>query len=81
MEKNKDRELIVRYDRDADALSFVLQSGREDRFEELAPGVSVEFDRRGNVLGFEILRASRYFKTALKPLSEKIRETAVSGAR
>jgi len=62
MAKNKNDNLIVRYDAGSDALSLVLKPGKESAFEEIAPGVSIEFDVRGKVLGFEILNASRRFK-------------------
>ena len=78
MAKNKKNNLIVRYDRAADALALVLCQGREERFEELVPGVVVEFDRNGRVLGFEILGASRHLKDTLKPLTERAREFALS---
>ncbi len=78
MAKNKRNNLIVKYDRAADALALVLREGIEERFEELAPGVVVEFDRSGKILGFEILGASRYLKDTLKPLTERARAFALS---
>jgi uncharacterized protein YuzE len=77
MEKNNRNNLIVHYDAASDALSLVLKRGKEDYFEELAPGVAVEFDSKGNILGFEILQASRYLKKALPPLSKKAKAVAV----
>ena len=77
MAKNKNDNLIVRYDRETDALSLVLKSGRENFFEEIAPGVNIEFDARRKVLGFEILNASRRFKPVFQTLRNHSRLSAV----
>jgi uncharacterized protein YuzE len=68
MAKNKNDNLIVRYDAGSDALSLVLKLGRESAFKEIAPGVNIEFDARGKVLGFEILNASKRLKPVFQPL-------------
>ncbi|MBI2100073.1 MAG: DUF2283 domain-containing protein [Candidatus Vogelbacteria bacterium] len=39
-----------------------MAGGVESSFEEIAPGVSVESNAKGKVLGFEILNASRRLK-------------------
>ena len=41
------------------------------RFTEVAPGVNVELDKKGNVLGVEILTASHTLKGFLKSLGKK----------
>lgn len=66
--------LIVKYDSAVDALSLVLNEGEEVHFEELAPGLGVEFDKQGQVIGFEILKASRYLKDTLPSLNKKAKE-------
>ena len=50
---------VARYDTDADVLYLVAGEGEIARSSEVAPGVSVEFGDGGNVVGVEILRASR----------------------
>jgi len=50
---------IARYDTEADVLYLVSGKGEIARSMEVAPGVSVEFDDGGNVIGVEILRASQ----------------------
>jgi len=70
MAANKQKKLKIYYDSEADALSMVVKDGAEDHFEELSPGISVEYDRRGNVLGFEILNASRHFRAAIPKMAE-----------
>lgn len=84
MAKNKNDNLIVHYDAESDALSLVLRSGQENAFEEIVPGVNVEFDGRRRVLGFEILNASRRLKPAFQPVKttvdrlDRLRVAAVS---
>ena len=70
MATNKQKKLKIYYDSEADALSMVVKDGAEDHFEELSPGISVEYDRRGNVLGFEILNASRHFRATIPKMAE-----------
>ncbi|MBI3665878.1 MAG: DUF2283 domain-containing protein [Acidobacteria bacterium] len=49
----------ARYDPEADVLYLPTQDGEIARSQELSPGVSVEFDDDGNLVGVEILRASK----------------------
>ena len=78
MAKNNPQNLIVKYDASADALLLVVKKGKEESFEEIAPGVSVEFDKKGNVLGFEILKASSHLKRSLPGLAKKAKEFALA---
>ena len=43
-------------------------SGTEEEFVEVAPGVHVELDSKGDVIGIEILKASKFFRPVAKPL-------------
>lgn len=54
----------VFYDKKIDALWIRMKAGTEVDSEEIAPGVSVEYDSRGNVIGVEVLHASRLFTDA-----------------
>ncbi len=56
MKKAKNK---VYYDKKSDVLWFVIKSGQEDQVKEVAPGVNVELDKNGNLLGIEILNASK----------------------
>lgn len=73
MAKDKKNNLIVKYDSAVDALSLVLKGGQEAAFEEMAPGVSVEFNDKNEVIGFEILNASRHFKKIFASSNKKTR--------
>ena len=52
-------EARVRYFAQSDILYLLVKEGREDRFVEVSEGVNVELDEQGQLLGIEILNASR----------------------
>ena len=62
--KTLDAEIAkkIRYSPDSDVLYFLFAEGKEDRFEEPIPGVHVEYDEAGNLIGVEILNASKLLK-------------------
>jgi len=69
--KRKKREPIVNYDPSTDVLYFVTHEGVEAEFREIIPGVNVELDEEGQVIGIEILEASRVLRNVLEPLYRK----------
>lgn len=58
----------VRYDSKSDTLYIVASRGTEEEFVEVAPGVNVELDAKGDVIGIEILKASKFLQPIAKPL-------------
>ena len=62
------REKLIHYDKENDVLYFGVQKGVEEEFSEIAPGVSVEMDKKGNVIGVEVLNASKILKPVLKQI-------------
>lgn len=58
---------MVHYDPHCDVLYFLVREGEEERFEEVAEGVSVELDQQGQLLGVEILNASRLLYATIGP--------------
>ena len=65
MKKNKP---LVNYDPKSDVVYIVARKGEEEEFIEIAPGINVELDDNGKVIGIEILNASNFFKPIVKPL-------------
>jgi uncharacterized protein YuzE len=63
---------IVNYDSKSDILYIVTKKGDEEEFIEIAPGVNVELDAEGQVIGIEILNASEFLKPIVKSLYEHI---------
>jgi uncharacterized protein YuzE len=60
------------YDYESDVLYIVAKKAVEEEFIEVAPGINVELDDRGQVIGIEILNASKCLKTVAKPLYKHI---------
>ena len=57
----------VHYDPQSDVLYFLIRDGEEERFVEVAEGVNVELDEEGQLLGVEILNASRFLRATIGP--------------
>ena len=68
--KNSNRS-IVNYDPSTDALYIVTREGQEEEFVEISPGVNVELDSEGRVIGIEILNASKALSSIIEPLYRK----------
>ena len=49
-----------RYDKESDSLYIYLKEGEEERFEEIVPGIHIEFYKNDEMIGIEILKASRF---------------------
>lgn len=62
MKKAKEK---VYYDKKTDVLWLMVKPGPEDKHQEIAPGISVELDKNGQLLGIEILNASKILGSKL----------------
>jgi len=60
----------IYYDKDTDVLWFYIKSGPEEEHKEIMPGVSLELGENGELLGIEILNASKVLGAELNPKSE-----------
>lgn len=49
----------IRFDKDADALHFLIDESQIVESEEVHPGVILDFDAEGRVVGVEFLEFSR----------------------
>jgi len=61
---------VVRYDNKIDALYIVAKKGLEEEFVEVAPGVNVELNEEGDVIGIEILNASKILRSVFRSVSK-----------
>ena len=48
----------VTYDQEADVLRIILNDEAIEESDEDKPGVIIDYDKRGNVVGLEVLDAS-----------------------
>ena len=62
----------INYDSQKDILYFAVREGVEEEFIEIAPGVNVELDQKGEVIGIEILNASQMLKPVAKSLVPRL---------
>lgn len=62
----------IYYDKKTDVLWLLIKSGPEETHQEVAPGVSVELGKKGELLGIEILNASRVLGSKLGLKSNQI---------
>ena len=67
----------IHYDKKNDNLYFFVADGELDKYREIAPGVGVEFDKKGKLLGIEILGASKILGATPK-INEKLLDQVAS---
>jgi len=60
----------VFYDDKQDVL-YLGREGDEEEAVELAPGVNVEIDKSGNVIGLEVFNAAKRFRHVIKPMGKR----------
>ena len=75
--KKSGKKQFVHYDAESDVLYFGVKRGAEEEFEEIAPGIMAELDKKGQVIGVEVLNASGVFR----PVAKSIESRAMSMAR
>ena len=62
----------VTYDEKEDIL-YLAKEGREQKVVELSPGVNIELDASGSLIGVELFNASTLFKDVIKSMEKKIK--------
>ena len=66
------QDFKVSYDNSEDIL-YLAKEGEEEEIIELAPGVNVELDSSGNLIGVEVFNASILFKDVIKLMGRRLR--------
>jgi uncharacterized protein YuzE len=64
----------VFYDEEQDLL-YLGTEGREEEAVELAPGVHVELDKSGGIIGLGVFNAASRFRHVIKPMEQRIEAT------
>ena len=65
------RDFKVIYDEKEDIL-YLAKEGKEEEAIEIAPGINMEIDGKGNLIGVEIFKASRMFKDVIRRMERKL---------
>lgn len=60
--ENASKKLGLKYDRESNSLYLVIKEGPEDNFIELAPNINLEYNKEGQIIGFEILHFTNFLK-------------------
>ncbi len=63
--------LKVHYDPEVDVL-YIARAGKEEEVVEVYPGLNLEKDASGELIGVEILQASKLLKEVIDPLRRKV---------
>ena len=66
------QDFKISYD-DSEDILYLAKEGEEEEIVELAPGVNVELDSSGNLIGVEVFNASLLFKDVIKLMGRKLR--------
>jgi len=72
MEEDLMEDFKVFYDDEEDIL-YLGKEGQEEEVIELSPGVNVELDGSGKLIGLELFNASTLFRDVVKPMENRIR--------
>jgi uncharacterized protein YuzE len=72
MEEDLMGKFKVFYDEKEDVL-YLAKEGQEEEVVEITPGVNVELDASGELIGVELFNASRLFKDVIRPMERKIK--------
>ncbi len=65
------KDFKVFYDEEEDIL-YLAKEGEEAEVVELSPGVNMELDNNGNLIGVEVFKASYMFKDVLRSMEKKL---------
>jgi len=65
-------DFAVHYDESEDIL-YLGKKGEENNVIELSPGVNIELDQSGSMIGIELFRASSLLKGVIESLGKKVK--------
>jgi uncharacterized protein YuzE len=51
--------MVIRYDKETDIVYIRLNEGNVSESDEEKPGIILDYDESGNILGIEVLNASK----------------------
>ena len=65
------RDFRIYYDEEEDVL-YLAREGKEEEVIEISPGVNVELDKSGQLMGVEIFHASHLFRDVIKVMEKRL---------
>ena len=71
MEETLMEDFKVFYDEKEDIL-YLAKEGQEEEIVELSPGINMELDINGNLIGVEVFKASSLFKDVIKLMEKRL---------
>jgi uncharacterized protein YuzE len=71
MEEDIMEEFKIFYDEEEDIL-YLGKEGVEEEVVELSPGVNVEIDESGKLMGLEVFKASYRFRDVIKLMEKRL---------
>lgn len=71
MEGNKVKDFNISYD-EAEDILYLAKEGEEKEVVELSPGINVELDSCGQLIGVEVFKASSLFKDVIKIMEKRL---------
>jgi uncharacterized protein YuzE len=71
MEENRMKDFKIHYDEKEDIL-YLAKEGQEEEVVEISPGVNMELDASGKLIGVEIFKASHLFKDVIKVMEKRL---------
>jgi uncharacterized protein YuzE len=71
MEENLMEDFKIFYDEEEDIL-YLAKEAEEKEVVELSPGVNVELDDSGKLIGVEVFKASSLFKDIIKLMEKRL---------
>lgn len=71
MEEDLMKDFRVFYDEEEDILYFAKE-GQEGEIIEVSPGINLELDESGKLIGVEVFKASGLFKDVIKSMEKRL---------
>ena len=65
------KDFKIFYD-EAEDIFYLAKEGEEKEVVELSPGVNVELDNSGQLIGVEVFKASSLFKDVIKMMEKRL---------
>ena len=78
MVKVKKSKQKIYYDKKNDTLWLNVKSGEEEEYKEVAPGIGLELGKKGELLGIEIMNASKVLGSKLGMKSVQATQTVTT---